>query len=164
MNNKNMLFIDITKEVFTKFRSKKIKVDRVNLNKKTPKLLRKSLKLRCIDVWDDEGIMAELYSLESPNYSLESYNISFTASPKHADWILVVWAVTKNMEKALIDAYSVIPEPKVIIACGDKAINWDNRFSGVVWSVKDVLGHVDLEIPGNPSSKDIFNYLVNFVK
>jgi len=159
-----MSFINITKEVLTKFRNKKVKADKIKLEKRAPKYLRKSFKIRCIDVWDDEGIMAELYSLESPNYSLESYNISFTASPKHADWILVVWAITKNMKKALIDAYSVVPDPKVIIACGDKAINWDNRFSDVVWGVKDVLGHVDLEIPGNPSSKDIFNYLVNFVK
>jgi len=159
-----MSFINITKEVFTKFLNKKIKAEKIKLKNKAPKSLRKSLKLRCIDVWDDEWIMAELYSLESPNYSLESYNISFTASPKHADWILVVWAITKNMKKALIDAYKVVPEPKVIIACWDKAIHWDKRFSDVVWWVKDILGHVDLEIPGNPSSKDIFNYLVNFVK
>jgi len=159
-----MSFINITKEVFTKFKNKKVKAEKIKLENKAPKVLKKSLKLRCIDVGDDEGIMAELYSLEAPNYSLESYNISFTASPKHADWILVVGAVTQNMKQALIEAYNVVPEPKVIIACGDKAINWDKRFSDVVGSVRDVLGHVDLEIPGNPSSKDIFNYLVNFVK
>ena len=159
-----MSFINITKEVFTKFRNKKVKAENIELKNKAPKVLKKSLKLRCIDVGDDEGIMAELYSLEWPSYSLESYNISFTASPKHADWILVVGAVAKNMEKALKDAYEVVPEPKVIIACGDKAINWDCRFGETVWWVKDVLGKVDLEIPGHLSSKDIFNYLVNFVK
>jgi Ni,Fe-hydrogenase III small subunit len=108
--------------------------------------------------------MAELWSLESPNYSLESYNISFTASPKHADWIFVVWWVSKNMKQALIEAYAVVPEPKVVIACWDKAINWDSRFNEISWSVKSIIWKVDLEIPGNPSSKDIFNYLVNFVK
>jgi len=159
-----MSFINITKEVFTKFRNKKVKPEKIKLDAKCPKILKKSLKLRCIDVGDDEGIMAELYSLEWPRYSLESYNISFTASPKHADWIFVVWAVSKNMKKALIEAYKVVPEPKVVIACWDKAINWDNRFWEICGSVEDVLWKVDLKIPGNPSSKDIFNYLVNFVK
>ena len=158
-----MSFLNVTKEVFTKFRCKKAKVEKLNVKNKVPKELRKSLKLRCIDVGDDEGIMTELYSLEWPKFSLESYNISFTASPKHADGVFVVWAVTKNMEKALKDAYEVVPEPKVIIACGDKAINGDNRFENSK-SVKDVLWKIDLEIPGNPTSKDIFNYLVNFIK
>ena len=158
-----MSFINVTKEVFAKVWAKKAKPEKIDLKNKAPKQLRKSLKLRCIDVGDDEGIMAELYSLEWPKYSLESYNISFTASPKHADWIFVVWAVTKNMQRALKDAYEVVPEPKVIIACWDKAINWDKRFEDCK-SVKEVLWKVDLEIPGNPSSKDIFNYLVNFIK
>jgi len=159
-----MSFINIIKEIFIKSQNKKVIPEEINLKYKAPKILRKSLKLRCIDVWDDEWIMAELNSLQWPEFSLESYNISFTASPKHADWIFVVWAVSRNMRKALIDAWEVIPEPKVIIACWDKAINWDSRFKEVVWWVKEVLWKVDLEIPWNPSSKDIFNYLINFVK
>ena len=162
-NDKKMSFIDITKEVFTKFRNKKVKPEEIELKNKVPNALKKSLKLRCVNAGDDEGIMAELYSLEWPQFSLESYNISFTASPKHADGIFVVGAVTKNMEKALKDAWEVVPEPKVIIACGDKAINGDDRFENCK-SVKEVLWKVDLEIPWNPSSKDIFNYLVNFIK
>ncbi len=158
-----MSFINITKEVFTKMKNKKVKPEELDLKNKVPKVLKKSLKLRCIDVGDNEEIMTELYSLEWPQFSLESYNISFTASPKHADWIFVVGAVTKNMQKALKDAYEVVPDPKVIIACGDKAIKWDNRFEDCK-SVKEVLWKVDLEIPWNPSSKDIFNYLVNFIK
>jgi Ni,Fe-hydrogenase III small subunit len=164
-----MYIINVVKEVLTKFwwkklEVKKIKPESVNFWKKAPALLRKSLSLKCINVWWDDWIMAELYSLEWPRYSLESYNISFTVSPKHADGILVVWAVSKNMEKVLKDTYSIIPEPKIIIACWDKAINWDSRFWWIVWWVKDVLWEVDLEIPWNPRSKDIFNYLVNFVK
>ena len=159
-----MSFINIWKEVFTKFKCKKIKAKDLNLRNKAPKELRKSLKLRCIDAWDDEWIMAELYSLEWPYYSLESYNISFTASPKHADWLFIVWAVSKNMEKAVKDAFEAVAEPKVVIACWDKAINWDKRFIWISWSVEKILWKVDLEIPWNPSSKDIFDYLVNFIK
>jgi len=159
-----MSFINITKEIFTKFKCKKIVPEKIFLKNKAPKVLKKSLKLRCIDAGDDDWIMAELGSLEWPQFSLESYNISFTASPKHADWVFVVWWITKNMKQALIDAFDVIPEPKVVIACWDRAIKWDERFWEIIWWVKDVLWKVDLEIPWSPDSKTIFNYLVNFVK
>lgn len=96
-----------------------------------PALMRKSLKLRVVDAGDDEGLMAELYALEGPQYSLESYGIFFTASPKHADGILVVGAITHNMKDAVKSAYDVIPNPKIIIACGDKAIHGDKRFQEV---------------------------------
>jgi|GEM_PF-3287158 len=97
-----------------------------------PNILKKSLKLRVVDSGDDEGTMAELYALEGPQYSLESYGVFFTASPKHADGIVVVGAVTKNMKAALQSAYNLTPNPKIVIACGDKAINGDKRFPEVV--------------------------------
>ena len=130
-----------------------------------PKLLKRSLKLRVVDAGDDEGTMAELYALEGPQYSLESYGIFFTASPKHADGIVVVGAITHNMKAAVQAAYHVIPHPKIIIACGDKAIHGDPRFSEVVGWTKDVLGNVDLEIPGNPpTAKEILSYLTSFIQ
>jgi Ni,Fe-hydrogenase III small subunit len=95
-------------------------------------MLQKSLKLRVVDAGDDEGTMAELYALEGPQYSLESYGIFFTASPKHADGVVVVGAITKNMKAALQSAYDLTPHPKVVIACGDKAIHGDKRFPEVV--------------------------------
>jgi len=44
-----MSFINIIKEVFIKSQTKKIKPKKINLKNKAPKILRKSLKLRCID-------------------------------------------------------------------------------------------------------------------
>jgi Ni,Fe-hydrogenase III small subunit len=68
------------------------------------------------------------------------------------------------MQNAVRNAYKVIQEPKVIIALGDGAIKGDDRFTNCL-SVKDVLGRVDLEIPGNPATaKEILSYLVSFTK
>jgi len=160
-----MFVIDFFKEAIFKFSNMSyVNPWIVKINWVTPNILKKSLKLRVVDAGDDESTMAELYALEGPNYSLEAYGISFTASPKHADWVMVVGAITHNMKSALKSAYDLTPNPKIIIACGDKAINWDKRFSEVVGWTKDVLGKVDLEIPGNPpSAKEIFSYLVSFI-
>jgi len=161
-----MSFLNVLKEVFIKFNCEKVQPEKIKLTNYCPNILRNSLTLRVIDTWDDEATMAELYSLEWPNYSLESYGIKFTASPKHADGLLVVGAVTKNMAQPLKDAYAVVPNPKVLIVCGDKAISGDKRFWEVAGSVKQVLNiNPHLEIPWNPpTAKDIFNYLVSFVK
>ena len=109
-------------------------------------LLKKSLSLRVIDAGDDEGTMAELYALESPEYSTEQLGIHIVASPKHADGIMIVGAITDNMKQAVLDAYEVVPEPKIVIACGDRAIHGDPRFYGAKTSTSDLL-KVDLSIP-----------------
>lgn len=142
----------------------RVKPEHVKLDKIAPEQLCKSLKLRVIDSWDDESTMAELYALEGPAYSVQSYWIDFVASPKHADGVVIVWSIPKNMQQAVIDAYKVIQEPKVVIAIWDFAINWDNRFTNCK-SAKEVLWKVDLEIPGNPATaKNILSHLWSFIK
>jgi len=142
----------------------RIKPNKVELKNFAPNPLCKSLKLRVIDSWDDESTMAELYALEWPAYSVQSYGIDFVASPKHADWVVIVWSIPQNMQQAVIDAYKVIQEPKVIIAIWDFAINGDSRFTNCK-SAKEVLWKVDLEIPWNPASAwIILSYLWSFIK
>jgi len=143
---------------------KRVKADKVELSSFAPDILCKSLKLRVIDSWDDESTMAELYALEGPAYSIQSYGIDFVSSPKHADWVVIVGSIPQNMQNAVRDAYKVIQEPKVIIALWDGAINGDSRFTNCL-SARDVLGKVDLEIPGNPATaKEILSYLASFTK
>lgn len=159
-----MYIFNFIKEFLAKTHDKWIKPSSIKIQGSMPTILKKSLKLRVVDAGDDEGTMAELYALEGPQYNLESYGIFFTASPKHADGIMVVGAVTKNMKAAIQSAYDLIPNPKIVIACGDKAIYGDKRFPEVVWWAKDVLWKVDLEIPGNPpSAKDILDYIVSLI-
>jgi len=142
----------------------RVRPNHIDLRNFAPEQLRKSLKLRVIDSWDDESTMAELYALEWPAYSVQSYGIDFVASPKHADWVVIVGSIPKNMQQAVLDAYKVIQEPKVVIAIGDYAINGDPRFTDCK-SAKEVLWKVDLEIPGNPANaKVILSYFWSFIK
>lgn len=159
-----MFFYQLFKEIINKLFQKRIKADKINLKTYAPEILCKSLKLRVVDSWDDESTMAELYALEWPTYSIQSYWIDFVASPKHADWIVVVWSIPQNMQQATIDAYKIIQEPKIVIALWDWAINWDKRFTNCK-SALEVLWKVDLEIPWNPATaKEIFSYLASFTK
>lgn len=153
----------VLKEMLNKLGEKKVKPYPVHLSKHAPALLKKSLKLRVVDCGDDEATMAELYALEWPAYSTESYGISFTASPKHADGVVIVGALAHNMLAATKNAVELTPNPKVIIALGDRAIHGDKRFAGVSGWAHDFF-KVDLDIPGNPpTALDILSHLVAFV-
>lgn len=159
-----MFEISLIKETINKFKyTKKKKPYKIDLKYFAPKILQRSLKLRVVDAWDDEWTMAELYALEWPEFSIQSYWIDFVASPKHADWILIVWSIPKNMQLAVLDTYNIITQPKIVIACWDKAIHWDNRFENCLW-VKNLI-NVDLSIHWNPpTALDIFSYLLCFTK
>lgn len=148
--------------LFTKLK-KPTSISWVSIKRNDLKMLKKSFSIRVIDAWDDEWTFAELYALESPEYSTEQYWIHIVASPKHADAILVVWAISDNMKQSILDTYDVVPSPKVVIACWDKAINWDKRFYWAKTALKDIL-KVDLEIPGNPPRAiDILSYIWEFL-
>lgn len=121
--------ISLVQELYYKAKDTKILPKKLSLDGYCPESLQKSLKLRVVDAGDDESTMAELTSLQGPAYSLESYGIDFVASPKHADGIVIVGAITQNMLDPLLRAYNVIPEPKIVIALGNKAIHGDPRFS-----------------------------------
>ena len=80
------------------------------------------------------------------------FGIEFTASPRHADGIVVTGPISENMAEPLRIAWEAIPEPKIFVLCGVDAI------SGGIFAdspainrnfLKDV--QVDLFIPGNPS-------------
>lgn len=159
-----MYSINFIKELRAKCHDGTYTPKQIHIKQSAPSLLRRSFKMRIVDAGDDEATMAELYALEWPHFSMESYGIFVTASPKHADAIMVVWAVTQNMMNALKSSYDLTPSPKVIIACWDRAIHGDPRFPEVVGWAKDVLWSVDLEIPWNPpSARDILDHLVSYL-
>ena len=67
--------------------------------------------------------------------------------------LLITGPVTRNMEKALRQAYEVTPDPKIIVAVGDDAIN-GGIFKGS-YAVHAEWMHVlpvHYQIPGDPPS------------
>jgi Ni,Fe-hydrogenase III small subunit/formate hydrogenlyase subunit 6/NADH:ubiquinone oxidoreductase subunit I len=113
---------------------------------------RRSLHIRHIDCGSDGAIEQEIAALLNPYYDMQRLGLFFTASPRHADLLLVTGPVTRPMEQPLRRTYEAMPEPRVVVAAGTDAC------SGGIWGVPEVLGGVDrvlpvdIYIPGDPPS------------
>jgi membrane-bound hydrogenase subunit mbhJ len=84
----------------------------------------------------------EMNALANPVYDVERFGVHIVASPRHADALVVTGPVTVNMERALKDVYEQTPEPKIVIALGDCAVN-----CGAFKGSYAVTGPVDRHIP-----------------
>jgi Ni,Fe-hydrogenase III small subunit len=111
----------------------------------------RSLVIRELDTGSDNAAEIEINNLTNPFYDIERFGITFTASPRHADVLLVTGAVTHNMTIAAKKTYEAMPTPKFVIAVGDDACN-GGIFAGTyaVLGGADTILPVDLKIPGNP--------------
>ena len=113
----------------------------------------RSLAIREVDCGSDNAAEIELGNLSSPFYDLERFGITFVASPRHADALMVTGAVTLAMADALRKTYDATPSPKIVIAVGDDACTggiWKGSYA--VLGGVDAVIPVDLKIPGNPPS------------
>jgi Ni,Fe-hydrogenase III small subunit len=111
---------------------------------------RRSLHIRHVDTGSDGAVEQEIAALLSPYYDMHRLGLFFTASPRHADVLLVTGPVTAAMEQPLQRVYEAMPEPRVVIAAGTDAC------SGGIWTEPEVRGGVDrvlpvdVYIPGDP--------------
>ncbi len=115
------------------------------------KPFRRSLAIREVDTGSCNACEMEMNALMNPVYDAERFGIHIAASPRHADALVVTGPVTVNMERALKDAYKQTPDPKIVIALGDCAINC-GMFKGSYAVTGPVDKHVpvDVRIPGCP--------------
>lgn len=123
------------------------------IQQKVKKLFKGSLAIRQVDAGSDNAAEQELVALGNAYYDVERFGIHFVASPKHADMLMVTGPVTRNMKEALIRAYNCTPEPKIIVAVGDDAIN-GGIFKGsyATHDGVDQVVPVHYCIPGDPPS------------
>ena len=105
-----------------------------------------------MDTGSDGAIEHELLALLNPYYDMQRLGLFFTASPRHADVLLVTGPVTQPMREPLLRTYEAMPEPRIVIAAGTDAC------SGGIWTEPEVLGGVDrvlpvdVYVPGDPPS------------
>src|SRR5216683_4970582 len=85
--------------------------------------LRRSVHLRHVDAGSDGTEEWEILALLNPVYDVHRLGIFFTASPRHADVLLVTGAGAKGMTEPLRRTYDAMPHPKVVIAVGTDAVS-----------------------------------------
>ncbi|MEK0535454.1 oxidoreductase [Mycobacterium ulcerans] len=120
-----------------------------------PAGLRGSLQVRHVDAGSCNGCEVEISGAFGPVYDAERVGARLVASPRHADALLVTGVVTKNMAQPLKNTLAATPQPRVVIACGDCALNrgvFADAY-GVVGAVSEVVP-VDVEVPGCPPTPD----------
>ncbi len=64
------------------------------------------------------GCDIEILASLAPKYDLERLGIRNTGNPKQSDIFLVTGPVTQRSRERLVELYTQIPEPKVVVACG----------------------------------------------
>lgn len=121
------------------------------LDGQSRKIFGRSLKLRQVSAGGSGACEADLNVLGTVVFDLGRFGIQFVASPRHADGIVITGPVSENMRSALLETYSAIPHPKLVIAVGSEAIS-----GGVFREQPEVHDGcssflpVDLFIPGWP--------------
>lgn len=112
-------------------------------------LFGKSLKLRQISAGGCNACEADCNVLGTLAWDMGRFGLSFVASPRHADGILVTGPVTDNMRLAVEKTWAAVPEPKVVIAVGACAISGGLYARDGKGGVGELFP-VDLFIPGCP--------------
>ena len=149
----NALSCILKKKVTEEFPIRDEEVERIGreIRREVDRVFGRSIAIRELDTGSDNAAEIEINNLNNPYYDVERFGITFVASPRHADVLLVTGAVTRNMAEAAQKTYDAMPSPKFVVAVGDDACN-----GGIFAGTYAVLGGaekvfpVDLKIPGNP--------------
>jgi Ni,Fe-hydrogenase III small subunit len=113
--------------------------------------LRRSVHLRHVDAGSDGTEEWEILALFNPVYDAHRLGIFLTASPRHADVLLVTGSGARGMIEPLRLAYQAMPHPKIVIAVGTDAIS-GGLVSPSYGTTAGVAGTVpvDVWLPGSP--------------
>ena len=118
-----------------------VQAARARLRERTA-ALRRSVHVRHVDAGSDGSEEWEIQALLGPVYDISRLGIFLTASPRHADVLLVTGAGVRGMAGPLRTTYGGMPDPRVVIAVGADAVRGD-----VAATVP-----VDIWLPGSPPS------------
>ncbi|MCX7615416.1 MAG: NADH-quinone oxidoreductase subunit B family protein [Clostridiales bacterium] len=88
------------------------------------------------------GCDIEVLACLTPVYDIERFGIINTGNPKHADIFLITGAVNEQNKEVILNIYSQMPDPKVVIAVGACASS-----GGICAEGYNILGGVDKLIP-----------------
>ena len=111
----------------------------------------RSVQILVVDTGDCGACLNEVRQVNNPYYNLHRLGFFLTPTPRHADVLLVVGALTEHMRAPLLKAYNAMPGPKRIVAVGACALSGGifGRSFMCAGGVSELLP-VDVEVPGNP--------------
>ena len=104
--------------------------------------LGRSLALFHVPTGGCGGCERELTALTGLVYDLERFGLRFVGSPRQADVLLATGPLTANLQEALAQSYTAMPEPKWVVAVGDCAVD-----GGVFKGSYAVHGGVGMAVP-----------------
>jgi Ni,Fe-hydrogenase III small subunit/ferredoxin len=115
--------------------------------------LRRSVHIRHVDAGSDGSDEWEVQALLNPVYDVHRLGIFFTASPRHADILLVTGIGAAGMATPLRRTREGMPDPVVVIAAGTDAVSGGLVGRGYRGGhgVGDLVD-VDVWVPGSPAS------------
>jgi Ni,Fe-hydrogenase III small subunit len=124
---------------------------RTRLKDASDRRLGRSLAIRHVAAGSCNGCELELRATQNMIYDLTQYGLSFTPSPRHADVLLITGVAARNMLEAVRQAREAMPDPALVIAIGDCAVD-GGVFKGspaITGGAASILP-VDLLISGCP--------------
>jgi Ni,Fe-hydrogenase III small subunit/ferredoxin len=123
---------------------------RAQLSRRT-RALRRSVHIRHVDAGSDGAAEWEILALLNPVYDVHRLGIFFTASPRHADILLVTGAGSHGMAAPLTRTLEAMPRPLVVIAAGTDAISGGLTCPSYATAggIGDLVP-VDVWVPGAP--------------
>ncbi len=131
--------------------------DRADVRPELARCFGQSLHLREVSAGGDASVEMELGATGNVNFDFGRFGVGFTASPRHADGVVISGPVTANMAEALRICCEAVAEPKLLIACGTEAC------SGGLFAESKAIDrtffathHIDLWLPGAPTHPMIF--------
>ncbi len=117
----------------------------------------RALQLREVSAGGDASVEMELGATGNVNFDLGRFGIGFTASPRHADGVVVSGPISANMAEALDICYEAVAEPKIVVACGTDACSGGLLAGSRALNRSFLDRHrVDLWLPGAPTHPMIF--------
>jgi Ni,Fe-hydrogenase III small subunit len=94
----------------------------------------------------------ELNATGNVNFDFGRYGVEFTASPRHADGVVVTGPISKAMAEPLQICYDAVPSPKVLMMCGSEACSGGLFAESRAIDCRWLESHkVDLWLPGAPT-------------
>ena len=128
------------------------KFDTAAIRPEIAKYFGQTLQLREVSAGGDCSVEMELNATGNVNFDFGRYGVGFTASPRHADGLVLTGPISANMAEALDICYNAIAEPKILVVCGSEAI------SGGLYADSPAVDRsfldkyrVDLWLPGAPT-------------